>query len=754
MNKKLGLLSGEIMSRKKFTTLSFIVVLVLVLALLPAGHTVLATTYTVTNTGDSGAGSLRQAIIDVNANPGADTIDFNIPGCGGVCTIQPTSALPTLADGSTTIDGYTQTGALTATDTTSATLMIEIDGTSAGGFVTGLVIASTNNVIQGLVINRFGGEGISIEGNTATGNIISGNYIGVSSDGLTGQGNTYVGISIDLGADNNTVGGDIPAERNVIGGNNNGIEIAGVGTTSNTVSGNYIGIAADGTGTLGNNGGGVYINYAANTLIGGDTEGERNVISNNQNGISTWNSDRLVISGNYIGTDASGTLDRGNGIYGVAISGNTHNTIIGGDTPGERNVISGNDDTGIRIRGSGTTVTGNYIGTDKDGTAALGNGTQGIVVEFSSAHNTIIGGDTPGERNVISGNGYQGVAIGSYPVDIIISGNYIGTDKDGTQDLGNAWDGIKLGGAENTTVGGDTDGERNVISGNDRSGILIGGVSMTATISGNYIGVAANGVNSLGNTNHGIFMESYAQNYSIGPGNVIAHNGSDGVNVKGSNAYGNLVTQNSIFSNTMGIDLVSGANGGITAPVIVTTTLGSVNVVGTACAGCTVEVFENSDTDGEGETYVGDTTATASGAFTVTVSSLNNPYLTATATDAISGTSEFSEMFTATATSCITLTSVSITGPTEGYTDTLYAFTADVTPPDATPTITYTWTPTPAAGSGAVVTYTWATTGAKTITITAENCGGAVKVVSDPHTIIIEARQQHIYLPLVLRNFP
>ena len=98
----------------------------------------------------------------------------------------------------------------------------------------------------------------------------------------------------------------------------------------------------------------------------------------------------------------------------------------------------------------------------------------------------------------------------------------------------------------------------------------------------------------------------------------------------------------------MGILLTAGANGDIAAPVIMTTTVGSVNIVGTACADCTVEVFENSDADGEGETYVGDTTATTSGAFTVTVSSLSDPYLTATATDATDGTSEFSEVFTAT----------------------------------------------------------------------------------------------------------
>lgn len=75
-----------------------------------------------------------------------------------------------------------------------------------------------------------------------------------------------------------------------------------------------------------------------------------------------------------------------------------------------------------------------------------------------------------------------------------------------------------------------------------------------------------------------------------------------------------------------------------------------VNIVGTACPGCSVEVFENSDTDGEGETYVGGTTADASGAFTVTVDRLAKPYVTATASDAINGTSEFSAVFTATVT--------------------------------------------------------------------------------------------------------
>jgi hypothetical protein len=171
---------------------------------------------------------------------------------------------------------------------------------------------------------------------------------------------------------------------------------------------------------------------------------------------------------------------------------------------------------------------------------------------------------------------------------------------------------------------------------------------MSNTILGNYIGTDKDGLADLGNTFWGVHFDGGVQNNTLGPGNVIAHNGWDGVEVEGGSTTGNTITQNSIFSNTMGIDLVSGANGSIAAPVIVTTTVGSVNIVGTACAGCTVEVFGNGDTDGEGETYIGDTTATSSRAFTLTVSSLSQPYLTATATDVISGTSEFSDVFTAT----------------------------------------------------------------------------------------------------------
>jgi hypothetical protein len=476
--------------------------------------------------------SLREAICAANNTAGSDIIGFNIdpltdPGCsGGVCTIQPGSGglgeLPALDDDDgTTIDGYTQTGATPAMDTTPAVLKIELDGTSAGGSANGFRITSAGNTIRGLVINRFG-NGVSIENDD---NTISGNHIGTDASGTLDRGN-YDGVAIYNGAQNNTVGGDTAGERNVISGNDSHGLFMDSGAQNNTVSGNYIGLAAN-------------------------------------------------------GTDALGNRD------GVLINGGAQNNTIGGDTAGERNVISGNDDEGIRI---------DY----------------------------------------------------TYTMSNTISGNYIGLAANGTDALGNTQHGVYIGGAQNNTVGGDTEGERNVISGNGYNGVDISG-SDGNTVLGNYIGLAANGTVAHGNAWNGVNIRGDSQNNTIGPDNVVAHNGYNGVGVSGSSPSGNIITQNSIFSNTMGILLGSGANGDIEAPTIMTTTLGTVNIVGEdACPDCTVEVFENSDTDGEGETYLGSAIADGSGNFTVTVTYLTKPYLTATATDETYGTSEFSDVFEAT----------------------------------------------------------------------------------------------------------
>jgi hypothetical protein len=329
----------------------------------------------------------------------------------------------------------------------------------------------------------------------------------------------------------------------------------------------------------------------------------------------------------------------GNTSSGVRIWDGAQDNAVGPD-----NTISGNGQNGVQIAGSDTVsniIAGNLIGTDPGGTADVGNNWNGVQLGSGARDNTI------GPDNVISGNDLDGVfLIDGGTTGNAVSGNYIGTDGSGTAGLGNSHAGVAILRATGNTVGPD-----NVISGNDRDGVYMYDAGTTGnTVSRNYIGTAADGVAALGNAEHGVYFYLGAQDNTVGPDNVIAHNGGDGVRMGGVSTTGNAITQNSIFANTMGIDLFDGANASIAAPEILTTTRGSVHVVGTACPGCTVEVFTNGDADGEGETYVGDDTADAGGAFTVTVSYLSDRYLTATATGAVSGTSEFSAVFTATET--------------------------------------------------------------------------------------------------------
>jgi titin len=540
----------------------------------------------VINTSNDGVGSLRQAILDANASPGPDTITFNITTCMGVCVIQPASALPPLEGGEITIDGYSQPGAVEATATTSATILIEIDGTNAGEAY-GLHVTSTGNVVRGLAITNFAWDGIRVAENQATGNTISGNHIGTGADGTSDGGNALAGVRVTGGAQFNTIGGDEPGERNVISGNDSyGVELGTAGMSSN------------------------------------------------------------FVSGNYIGTDASGTVPLPNG-GGVRVSSSTQHNTVGGDVPGERNVISGNAGHGISIYNNPAhnTISGNFIGIDASGSSSLTNNGYGVVL-FNSAQNNTIGGDTPGEGNVISANSYSGVRMyHTGTMSNTVEGNYIGTDSTGTHDLGNGEHGVHLDdGAQNNTIG-----EGNVISGNDRFGILInafsGGASGNVVV-GNYIGTDATGQAALGNSWSGVALSNGAQDNIIGPGNIIANNVQDGVQVGDTGTTGNAITQNSILGNDTGISLYSGAHGGIEAPVVTKIGLGSIEVTGTACASCTVELFANGDDDGEGENYLGSTPADGSGGFTVTLEVHPGAhFLTATATDPISGTSEFSAPF-------------------------------------------------------------------------------------------------------------
>jgi parallel beta-helix repeat protein len=437
--------------------------------------------------------------------------------------------------------------------------------------------AGDRNTISG----SQNGPGVSIGDDGTNNNVVKGNYIGTDASGTAALPNRG-GVNIYWGARYNTVGGSTATERNVISGSQDaaGVSIGGEGANGNTVKGNYIGTDASGTAALPNGGGGVWIdNGAQNNTVGGSTAGDRNVISGN-NGSGVWigngGTNNNVVKGNYIGTNAGGTGGLANNGGGVGICCGAQNNTVGGSTAGDRNVISGNNWSGVWINDGGTNgnvVKGNYIGTDAGGSAALPNN-DGVNVCCGAQNNTI-GGSTAGERNVISGNGPgPAVTIGGWDANNnVVKGNYIGTDAGGTAALPNQ-DGVNIhSGAQNNTVGGTTTGERNVISGNWGSGVWIGHWDTNGNVvKGNYIGTDVSGSYAIAN-NNGVSINDGARDNIVGgpePGeaNLIAGNDGDGIFIGGGGTGGNIVQGNRVgtdpsgtatLPNETGVNLCCGA---------------------------------------------------------------------------------------------------------------------------------------------------------------------------------------------------
>ncbi|MBN1139529.1 MAG: hypothetical protein JXM73_23335 [Anaerolineae bacterium] len=226
--------------------------------------------------------------------------------------------------------------------------------------------------------------------------------------------------------------------------------------------------------------------------------GQGNQFGANNEAISLWGDENTIL-GNLIGTDVSGGEAMSNTI-GIGIVGAGNH--IGGPTPGERNIISANTFRGIQILGESArynVVAGNYIGTDITGQHALGNYQVGVIMEVQASDN-VIGGTTSAERNLISGNLRTGVAISDAgSTHNTVIGNWIGTDASGTRALGNN-PGIHINHCGFNRIGGTEPGEGNVISGNLGSAIALAGYEYTDNlILGNLIGVTPDGSQPLGN---------------------------------------------------------------------------------------------------------------------------------------------------------------------------------------------------------------------------------------------------------------
>jgi hypothetical protein len=182
-------------------------------------------------------------------------------------------------------------------------------------------------------------------------------------------------------------------------------------------------------------------------------------------------------------------------------------------------------------------------------------------VSIWEASDNTVGGTEPGARNIISSNGHSGVRISSSgATGNTVRGNYIGTDASGTKDLGNLY-GVVIGHAPNNTIGGTNATMRNIISGNEGSGIDIGGTGATGNLlQGNYIGTDATGTQDLGNSLDGVTIRSASKNMVGGTlttaRNLISGNDQSGVNIVDTWSTGNSILSNSIHSNgSLGIDL-------------------------------------------------------------------------------------------------------------------------------------------------------------------------------------------------------
>ena len=520
----------------------------------------LLSTYVVLNTNDSGAYSLRQAILDANAQPGQNTITFNIPGTGAH-TIRPASALPNITN-ALILDGTSQLGY-------TNTPLIELDG-SAAGLANGLTVFAGNTTIQGLAINRFQADGIRLQTNGI--NRIVGNFLGTDPTGTRAEGNG-AGITIRGGSGNNTIGGTGVALRNIISGNTtNGILILDQGTTDNKIFGNYIGMDVTGANLLGNGEEGLFIVDSSANRIGETAAGAGNLISGNRvGGVRIDNSHGNILLGNLIGTDAAGTQARPNG-EGITLNNSWQNSIGTAESPAH-NVISGNATYGISIGGTSVNnqIQAGFIGVDKNGAASLGNATFGVFI-FGAVNNTI-GGTAPGAGNVISGN-FVGIEIaGATATANQVQGNYIGTDLTGTIAVANMQEGVLINAPANT-IGGTAAGTRNIISGNRVDGIgIIGDLGTRNLIQGNYIGTDVNGTASIRNGQSGIYFDSSTANTIGGTSpqarNVVSGNGYGIFIFNASNILiqGNFIGTDVTGSRSLGNDRAGILVGGPSATI-------------------------------------------------------------------------------------------------------------------------------------------------------------------------------------------
>jgi len=427
------------------------------------------------------------------------------------------------------ISGNGGTGVVITDGASATTLDSNFIGLNAAG--TAEVANAGNGVsvdgarivnVQSNVISGNDGDGLLVRGATAAGSTITGNSIGVDGLGVTAIGNTGAGIRL-VGTSLITVGGLSRGLGNVVSGNGqSGVVLggtrAGEGSSSIQLLGNIVGLNADGVLPLGNGGDGIELE---GVLTIGATIQSNTISGNLQTGVRVaGGAGQTTIAANRIGTTQDGSAAVGNGAAGISIVGGQGNTI-GGGASAAGNVVSGNSLAGIELSAGATLnlISFNRVGVNAGGSAGLGNGGNGISIDDSPA-NTVA-------SNLISGNSASGISItlaGS--INVTIRGNTVGTDATGTKAIANGLAGVEVVGAAGVLVGGTTDADRNLISGNAGSGIAATSAD-AVEIRRNFIGLTANGVGRLGNKANGIAL-TQSTGTIISDRNRIAYNGTAG----------------------------------------------------------------------------------------------------------------------------------------------------------------------------------------------------------------------------------
>jgi parallel beta-helix repeat protein len=458
--------------------------------------------------GNHGAG------VYVSATSSRNLIGLNVPGASGVVA--------------NVISGNTGSGIVLSRSSDNTVISNRI-GTNAAG------TSAIANGGDGILITRWSNA----------------NQIGGTDfvDSATGQTNDPTGEKGKV-----TPVFVVPPLGNLISGNlRNGVLIS-AGARKNVLNGNFVGTTANGDAAIGNAGNGVWINQAnGNSLEGCKFVNNPfvyyNVLSGNgRNGLRITNSNSTVIQGNFFGTGANNTtivgnrrdgirVDRssantqvggviplgnvssGNGLNGIEVTGKTTGfvtfntfggllafkgaapngndglriTSTGGDNLARTNVFSGNEKNGIELTGnaSGVTIDPDIAGLTTNGSAALPNGDNGLLID-DTAHGNLIGGSRHSviPQDTFSGNVGYGVAIVGKAHDNWIFSSFIGTKLGGLRALGNEKGGILVGGtAQRNSIGDTRSRPSNLISGNSGNGVTLGAGTRRNQVIGNYIGL-------------------------------------------------------------------------------------------------------------------------------------------------------------------------------------------------------------------------------------------------------------------------